>query len=63
MVEVAIVEYVVDKVMAVTSSVRVARKFELLQRSLVGAMDRQVIGPIVMLSLGDPKRRHLMLSS
>ena len=29
---------------------------------MVGATDRQVIGPIVMLSLGDLKR-HLMLSS
>ena len=63
MVEVAIVEYVVYKVMAVTSSVRVARKFELLQRSLVGAMDRQVIGPIVMLSPGGLKKRHLMMLS
>ena len=40
MVEVAILEDVVAKVMAVTSSVRVAGNLELLQRSLVGAMDR-----------------------
>ena len=50
LVEAAILEDVVIKVMTVTNSVGVAGKFELLQRILVGAMDRQVIGPIVMLS-------------
>ena len=43
MVEAAILEDVVAKVMVVTNSVGVAGKLELLQRSLVGAMDRQVI--------------------
>ena len=52
MVEAAILEDVVAKVMVVTNSVGVVGKFELLQRSLVGAMDRQVIGPIAMLSPG-----------
>ena len=55
MVEVAILEDVVSKVMVVTNSVGVAGKLELLQRNLVGAMDRQVIGPIVMLSPGGLK--------
>ena len=48
MVEAAILEDMVAKVMVVTNLVGVAGKLELLQRSLVGAMDRQVIGPIVM---------------
>ncbi|XP_069144506.1 uncharacterized protein [Solanum lycopersicum] len=39
--------------MAFTNSVGVAGKLELLKHRLVGAMDRQVIGPIVMLSPGD----------
>ena len=53
--EAAILEDVVDKVMVVTNSIGVAGKLELLQCSLVGAMDRQVIGPIVMLSPGGLK--------
>ena len=61
--EAAILEDVVDKVMVVTKSAEVADKLEALQHNMVGATDRQVIGPIVMLSLGDLKRRHLMLSS
>ena len=61
--EATIPEDVVAKVMLVTKSARVADKLELLQRNMVGATGRQVIGPIVMLSLGDPNRRHLMLSS
>ena len=48
--EAAILEDMVAKVMVVTKSVGVAGKLELLQHNLVGAMDRQVIGPIVMLS-------------
>ena len=63
MVEVTILEDVVAKVMVVTNSVGVAGKLELLQRSLVGAMDRQVLGLIVMLSPGGLKQRHLMLLS
>ena len=61
--EAAILENVVAEVMVVTKSTGVAGKLELLQHNMVGATDRQVIGPIVMLSLGDLKRRHLMLSS
>ena len=61
--EAAILEDVVDKVMVVTKSAGVAGKLELLQHNMVGATDRQVIGPIVMLSLGGLKQRHLMLLS
>ena len=58
-----ILKDVVAKVMVVIKSVGVAKKLDLLQRNMVGATDRPVIGLIVMLSLGDLKRRHLMLSS
>ena len=61
--EAAILEDVVAEVMVVTKVAGVTGKLELLQRNMVGATGRQVIGPIVMLSLGDLKRRHLMLSS
>ena len=61
--EAAILEKGVAKVMEVTQSTGVAGKLELLRRNMVGAMDKQVIGPIVMLSLGGLKRRHLMLLS
>ena len=47
--EVAILEDGVAKVMEVTKSTGVASNLELLQRNMVGATDRQVIGPIVML--------------
>ena len=50
--EVVILEDVVDKVMVVTKSARVAGKLELPQHNMVGATGRQVIGPIVMLSPG-----------
>ena len=63
MVEAVIQKNVVAKVMVVTSSIGVVGKLELLQRSLVGVMDRQVIGPIVMLSPGGLKQRHPMLLS
>ena len=63
MVEVVILEDVVAEVMVVTKTAGVTGKLEPLQHNMVGATGRQVIGPIVMLSLGDPKRRHLMLSS
>ena len=46
-----ILEGVVAEVMVVTKTVGVTDKWELLQRSLVEAMGRQVIGPIVTLSL------------
>ena len=61
--EAATLEDVVAEVMVVTKTAGVTGKLELLQRNMVGATGRQVIGPIVMLSLGYPKRRHLMLSS
>ena len=61
--EAAIREDVVAKVMVVTKSAGVEGKLELLQHNMVGATDRQVIGPMVMLSLGGLKRRHLMLLS
>ena len=61
--EAAILEDVVAEVMVVTKTVGVTGKLELLQRNMVGATDRQVIGPIVMLFPGDLKQRHLMLLS
>ena len=63
MVEAAILEDVVAEVMVFTKMAGVTDKWELLQRNMVGATGKQVIGPIVMLSLGDLKQRHLMLSS
>ena len=59
--EAAILEDVVAKVMVVTKSSGVAGKLELLQHNMLGATGRQVIGPIVMLSPGGLKQRHLML--
>ena len=50
--EAAILKDVVVKVMVVTKLAGVAGKLELLQRNMVGATGRQVIGPIVMLSPG-----------
>ena len=61
--ESVIQEDMVAEVMVVTKTVGVTGKLELLQRNMVGATGRQVIEPIVMLSLEDLKRRHLMLSS
>ena len=61
--EASILEDVVSEVMVVTKTAGVTGKLEPLQHNMVGATGRQVIGPIVMLSLGDLKRRHLMLSS
>ena len=63
MVEAVILENAVAEVMVVTKMAGVMGKLEPLQHNMVGATGRQVIGPIVMLSLGDLKRRHLMLSS
>ena len=48
--EAVIREDVMDEVMVVTKTVGVTGKLELLQRNMVGATDRPVIGPIVMLS-------------
>ena len=61
--EASILEDALVKVMVVTKSVEVVDKLEILQHNMVGATDRQVIGPMVMLSLGDLKQRHLILSS
>ena len=63
MVEAVILENAVAEVMVVTKTAGVTGKLEPLQHNMVEATGRQVIGPIVMLSLGDLKRRHLMLSS
>ena len=49
--EAVIQKDVVDEVMVVTRTAGVTGKLELLQRNMVGATGRQVIGPIVMLSL------------
>ena len=59
--EAVILKGVVTEIMVVTKTAGVTDKWELLQRDTVGATGRQVIGPIFMLSLGDMKRRHLML--
>ena len=61
--EVVILEDAVVEVMVVTKTVGVMGKLEPLHHNMVGAMDRQVRGPIVTLSLGGQKRRHHMLSS
>ena len=61
--EAATLEDVVAEVMVVTKTAGVTSKLEILQRNMVGATDRPVIGPIVMLSLGGLKRRHLTLLS
>ena len=63
MVEAVILENAVAEVMVVTKTAGVTGKLEPLQHNMVGATGRQVIGPIVMLSLGGPKRRHLILLS
>ena len=63
MVEAVTLENAVAEVMVVTKTDGVTGELEPLQHNMVGATGRQVIGPIVILSLGDPKRRHLMLSS
>ena len=61
--EATILEDVVAEVMVATIRAGVTGKLEPLQHNMVGATGRQVIGPIVMLSLGDLKRRHRMLLS
>ena len=61
--EAVILEGVVAEVMVVTKTAGVTDKLEILQCNMVGATDRLVIGPIVMLSLGGRKRRHQMLLS
>ncbi|TMW80470.1 hypothetical protein EJD97_019556, partial [Solanum chilense] len=61
--EAAILEDVVVEVMVVTKTAGVTGKLEPLHHNMVGATDIQAIGPIVTLSLGGLKRRHLMLLS
>ena len=63
MVEAVILEDVVVEVMVVTKTAEVMGKLKPLHQNMVGATDKQMKGPIVMLSLGDRRRRHLMLSS
>ncbi|TMX01338.1 hypothetical protein EJD97_024687, partial [Solanum chilense] len=63
MVEAVIPEDVVVEVMVVTKTAGVTGKLEPLQHNMVGATGRQAKGPIVTLSIGDLKRRHLMLLS
>ena len=63
MVEVVILEGVVAEVMVVTKTAEVKGKTEPLLHNMVGATDRRIMGPIVMLSLGGLKRRRLMLLS
>ena len=61
--EAVILEDVVVEVMVVPKKARVTGKLEPLHHNMVGAMGRQVIGPIVTLSRSGLKRRHLMLLS
>ena len=53
--EAVILEDALVKLMVVTKTAEVTDKWELLQRNLVEATGRQVIGPIVTLSLGGLK--------
>ena len=61
--EAVTLEDAVVEVMVVTKTAGVMGKLEPLHNNMVGETDRQVRGSIVMLFLGDLKRRHLMLSS
>ena len=61
--EAVILEDVVVEVMVVTKTAGVTSKLEPLQHNMVGAKGRQVIGPIVTLSLGGRKQGHQMLLS
>ena len=63
MVEAVTLEDVVVEVMVVTKTAEVMGKLGPLHHNMVGATERRTIGPIVALSLGGLKRRHLMLSS
>ena len=63
MVEAIFLEGVVVEEMVVTKTAEVMGKLEPLHHNMVGATDRRTIGPIVTLSLGGLKQRHLMLSS
>ena len=61
--EVVILEDAVVEVMVVTKTAEVMGKLDPLHHNMVGATDKQTNGPIVMISLGDRRRRHLMMSS
>ena len=61
--EVVILEDAVVEVMVVTKTAGVMGKLEPLHHKMVGATNRQVRGPIVMLSLGGLKRKHRTLLS
>ncbi|TMW81231.1 hypothetical protein EJD97_011026, partial [Solanum chilense] len=61
--EAVILEDVVAEIMVVTKTAGVTGKLEPLKHNMVGATGRQVIGPIVTLSPGGLKRRHLKLLS
>ena len=61
--EAVVLEDVVIEVMVVTKTAEVMGRLEPLHHNMVGETDRRTIGPIVTLSLGGLKRRHLMLSS
>ncbi|TMW80211.1 hypothetical protein EJD97_022773, partial [Solanum chilense] len=61
--EAVILEDVVVEVMVFTKTAGVTGKLEPLQHNMVGATGRQAIVPIVTLSRGGLKRRHLMLLS
>ena len=63
MAEAVILEDVVVEVIVFTRTAEVMGNLEPLHHNMVGATDRRVRGPIATLSLGDLKRRHLMLSS
>ena len=63
MVEAVFLEGVVVEVIVVTKTAEVMGKLGPLHHNMVGATDRRTIGPIVTLSLGGLRRRHLMLSS
>ena len=63
MVESVILEDVVVEEMVVTKTAEVMVKLEPLHHNMVGVTDRQVMGAIATLFLGDLKRRHQMLSS
>ena len=63
MVKDVFLEGVVVEVIVVTKTAEVMGKLEPLHHKMVGATDRRTIRPIVTLSLGGLKQRHLMLSS
>ena len=61
MAEAVILDDVVVEEMVVTKTAEVMGKLGPPPHNMVGATDRRTIGPIVTLSLGGLKQRHLML--